>query len=1063
MKKIKIILKLALIGILGIVILYFSKYTSDASTVIYKSNGNLYINGEQVYNKNAGDLLRGQASEALGLTVSELEGLYSANMRSGGSNNYAGDTNAPNQICLAHWDRSSSDTEAYWELDLMLKITSSSSSASYTGYSVYGSSSYNTITSSSSTAYRYMVELSYALYQVYTVSYTNSSGSTVYPTFTPTKAAVGRLLALLYDTSVTTDNYISRLLSDIYDGTGVVTRTGSDGGGNTNANLDEENFENKTGQDFDELYEALMDDCEDYYSTFSNFRSISVDYSSAEVQSRGTQSDGEYVIVGPLTITYGGTAISSINIYDGNNSSKMSGLTIGWATSASPSSWNWNKSITSGTPIYLKIKGSSLPSSSTFRIEFVQEQMYFYNGLVLMFGRTNANSQQQGVVVANRTSITPSDSATIENIAYTSISIIKTDSLTDNLISGIGFQIYYTSSGTKYYLCANSSGVYTGWSTTATTHYTDDNGAINISSIPIQYGTTLTVTVQEVSTSSTQLYYIEDTNIIQSQTLTTSNTSSNPLIFSLENDPLSLTIEKRENTTSGDLMDGVGFKLQYSDGTWVYGTGNGHKSYTSTGTTYTTGDTSTGKVTITGLKKGTYTIYEVSIDSSVSPGYYLENQTGYDSSTGMVCWGTVTLNTSGTTSYTAGPYANITGALQITKYDEDEKTKLSGFKFVFVWASSASSTTYKYIYGTPGSTADPYAAISTGNYNTYTTDSNGQIKVEYLKAGIYYIYEIGTSGDPYYLTDQDEASNEPTSLQNSKYISSSWKYQGCIEIDSSTTLSSPATKIHTTCSDPSSCSSSTCQTTKIINYKRIQIAGYVWVDESSNKSKKGDGGYNSLYDDGETLVNGVKVYLYNKTTGEKVVLSDETENVTTSTNGTYTFGYEWGVQYRYISNYYIEFDYGSNEQLNETIDDVTYTGQDYIPVAFNGGVSTSTEIYANSSKAMMDSVAEYNDDLTGIATTYSYNPYTKIEGDQDSTYGLSAFLSSSLYNSATYTLEYINLGLKAYNPEYDIVENLMYVKIEINGYSYLYEYGYTKAVTDNDPFNVTVPTVSFRN
>ena len=108
---------------------------------------------------------------------------------------------------------------------------------------------------------------------------------------------------------------------------------------------------------------------------------------------------------------------------------------------------------------------------------------------------------------------------------------------------------------------------------------------------------------------------------------------------------------------------------------------------------------------------------------------------------------------------------------------------------------------------------------------------------------------------------------------------------------------------------------------------------------------------------------------------------------------------------------------------------------------------------------MMDNVATYDTDLDGIATTYTGT-------EEEETYGLSwdSYIFKALYDSSANILPNINLGIKKiYDPEYAIVENLMYVKIEINGYSYLYEYGYTTAVSDNDPFNVTVPTVSFRN
>ena len=266
--------------------------------------------------------------------------------------------------------------------------------------------------------------------------------------------------------------------------------------------------------------------------------------------------------------------------------------------------------------------------------------------------------------------------------------------------------------------------------------------------------------------------------------------------------------------------------------------------------------------------------------------------------------------------------------------------------------------------------------------------------------------------------------------------------------------SSNCTQISTSCIGHSSHDPTTVSYT---NYRRIKISGYVWVDQSTNKSTTGDGGYNSLYDGGETLVNGVTVSLYKKGSSEAVA-TYITGSDSALDDGEYEFNllsYDVSILYKDVKNgeYYIEFDYGSASGLINTTNSTT--GKDYIPVAFND--EDSAEIVTNGSRALMDDVAEYNDDLSGIATTYSG---TDKAGEKS--YGLSHFFDT-LYEKDSNTLEYINLGIKAYNPDYAIVENLMYVKIEINGYSYLYEYGYTKAVTDNDPFNVTVPTVSFRN
>ena len=113
----------------------------------------------------------------------------------------------------------------------------------------------------------------------------------------------------------------------------------------------------------------------------------------------------------------------------------------------------------------------------------------------------------------------------------------------------------------------------------------------------------------------------------------------------------------------------------------------------------------------------------------------------------------------------------------------------------------------------------------------------------------------------------------------------------------------------------------------------------------------------------------------------------------------------------------------------------------------------------------MDSVAEYDVELSGEATTYMYTPYTSEKGDQDSTYGFSA-LFDTLYRSGYNTLDNINLGIKKiYDPDYDIVENLAYVKIVCNDQEYMYKYNidYELDSEGNIVYSGDEPQVAFQD
>ena len=221
-----------------------------------------------------------------------------------------------------------------------------------------------------------------------------------------------------------------------------------------------------------------------------------------------------------------------------------------------------------------------------------------------------------------------------------------------------------------------------------------------------------------------------------------------------------------------------------------------------------------------------------------------------------------------------------------------------------------------------------------------------------------------------------------------------------------------------------------------LNFSRVSISGYVWVD----KIPKGSTTTNSLYDTTDSRLRNVAVNLINKKTGKPI----NDKPVYTNEKGEYRF------DKKILNNYYVQFDYSGL-----TIDG--RSGKEYIPVAYNS--KDLNRIVKNGSRAIMDNVATKDTDLSGIAMTYAgtNNNYLK-------TYGLKA-LADNTQNSANerlynnYELSNINLGIKPiYEPKYSLTEDLKYVKIVLNNHEYIYQYG--KKGLENI---AAAPQVSFQN
>ena len=215
--------------------------------------------------------------------------------------------------------------------------------------------------------------------------------------------------------------------------------------------------------------------------------------------------------------------------------------------------------------------------------------------------------------------------------------------------------------------------------------------------------------------------------------------------------------------------------------------------------------------------------------------------------------------------------------------------------------------------------------------------------------------------------------------------------------------------------------------------QKVSIKGYVWIDVQRTKQHDWD----SLYNGDEARVEGVTVNLVNKAS-KKVIAT-----VKTNSNGEYIFDKPFYEDE--LKNHYVEFNYKGVKVGNKDI-------SKFIPVAFNS-VDVNA-INKAGSRAIMDSVAEKDANLSGIASTHK-----GTEENKEIIYGL--MYDGNLYNKLIEdeVLNNINLGLKKIpETEYVISENIANVKIGIKGYEYTYIYG-----GNGDRSRVAAPKVNWQN
>ena len=254
-----------------------------------------------------------------------------------------------------------------------------------------------------------------------------------------------------------------------------------------------------------------------------------------------------------------------------------------------------------------------------------------------------------------------------------SLSLTKTTEDGKNL-SGWQFGIYTNSACT-----ALAAGPFT----------TDSSGKISVTDLTA--GTYYVKELGHTDSTINTLYYCSSTNP-QKVTITAGSTDSVSFTNKLNTGSLALT----KTTEDGKNLIGWQFSI-YSNSACTTLVSGPHAT------------NSTGKISVTGLKPGTYYVKEIGhTDSNINSLYYCDSTNPQK----------ITITANNTASVSFSNKLN-TGTLNLTKSTEDNKN-LEGWQFS-IYSDSSCSTLVS---------------------GPHTTDSTGKISVTDLKPGTYYVKEI---------------------------------------------------------------------------------------------------------------------------------------------------------------------------------------------------------------------------------------------------------------------------------------------------------------------------------
>ncbi len=304
---------------------------------------------------------------------------------------------------------------------------------------------------------------------------------------------------------------------------------------------------------------------------------------------------------------------------------------------------------------------------------------------------------------------------------------------------------------------------------------------------------------------------------------------------------------------------------------------------------------------------------------------------------------------------------------------------------------------------------------------TFGADGNGEITIPNVEFATYRIYEI----------------KAPVGYDITKQDGYNATYEGWVTCSPDVVVSKESTEAGTNEIRIS-----------LSNKKIISLKGKVWLDNIDVKDQSYSDQNDYYHNESQLFKDGLTVELYDRNDtiiGTTLTDSNGEYVFTTKTDGTPL--YYWD-----IVNGYVKFVYNDKEYITVT----PFVGNN---VQTNSKAQEKSMVERNQNGEIVLSRLDDNNMPGGAAVTYKSNYPFSVVSDAKTIVENGRTMQAKLYNGTAtaddwktapltsyydesdYTVKYIDLGLREkVEPSYDISEQLAYIKVKLNGFTYTYLY-----------------------
>lgn len=819
------------------------------------------------------------------------------------------------------------------------------------------------------------------------------------------------------------------------------------------------------------------------------------------------KTEDSYNVVGPYKLKYEGNVEKiTVTDLDGNNITSKVKYGVYNGTKL-----EFKNSIPNNTKFYICIESSeNIKGIGNLYVKVSKEYTNGYSGSIWFLkavynGPWKITNPQQVIATTGGTSNKTSyDDITVDiNIEFTGeLQIKKIDKSTKKNLVGVTFKVYQKDKGWLKVDKDNKLIGYTDDFTKASKMTTLDNGLTpTISNLPISGKYMIVETdlgpyknLYELGTFRINGGTVEGKIVEDNLTLKPNTTGMTSVTATNNQEYGALQIKKVDEDDKNQTLEGIGFKI-YSQTAknWIKTNKNNEVvDYVSfdEATQFKTGkDGLTAEIKKLKLD-AKYDIYETYIPDELSNIYALTQitiptQTEKVKAKKLIENQEVKSGIKGTepvVTAVTGTNKQYYGALKIVKKDKDTGENLEGIGFKIYeigtgWVVADKKTNEVIEY------KEKYRDAT-----EFYTDKNGETPIIY-KMKLNATYQVFETYLPEELSNIYKLDNinvpNQSEKENAKLLDKNVKVNSGIEEGEIPTVTVEVE-------------------TNEIAY--ISLSGYVWQDIKGNYDNKTGQEGNGIYDDIDYKINGVKVALMDKKTGEPVFngdgikCEDTTKNID-GKNGYYRFE---KIDKDQLANYYVEFTY----------DGLTY--QNVMPqIDYNAKLNEDTGSKASESEEDRNNFNEMFEIITGNGQEINGHKlsYTTLDngsvildnartidsiikkGEENSSENvinigkMGDFTINATTTSADFEIDKryeelrkqakakrelltevtnINLGLyERGQTDISLVKDVYSAKLSINGFNHVYEYGnyykYLEEQRQESDFNVALNWKTNRN